>query len=474
MNKNYKYFSVFLFSIFLSLFSILSCSAAPSDGFSLTVSPALFQLSLTPGESLSSSINVINNNSYAVDLYASSMNFEVKGEDGKGNFIPLSGNATTSYSLASWLTVPKEPIHILAEKTGAIPFTLHIPKDAEPGGHYGAILTGNQPNVKTSGNAVKISSSISTLFLVKVTGEMIEKGGIRELSLDKNFYQEPKVKFTLRFENKGNVHLIPRGEIAIYNMWGKERGKILVNQDSDFGNVLPMSIRKFAFEWTGENNFFEVGRYKAVAGVSFGDVTKQTDYREVYFWVIPLAPLAKILTFLIVFIAFLVWSIKRYIRRALSLESERVGMTYDFETSKPASTLSESKDYGVMKEKIASIKSVSLQQPTELKVETLIRPIALGVVDLRSALLKAPETKEKGNHKKVQEELTLSVFVRKYTIFLISLILILVGIYGIKIYFGQVLTNQRDFNVKEEREDGGVIKTSAETQVKEGDIKLEN
>jgi hypothetical protein len=462
MNKNHKNLFFFYFSIFLfSYFSIATASGAESGGFSLTVSPALFQLSLTPGESLSSSINVINNNPYAVDLYASSMNFEVKGEEGRGNFIPLSGNATTSYSLASWLIVPKEPIHILAEKTGVIPFTLHIPKDAEPGGHYGAILTGNQPNVKTDGNVVKISSSISTLFLVKVNGEMIEKGGIREFSLDKDFYQEPKVKFTLRFENKGNVHLIPRGEIAIYNMWGKERGKILVNQDSDFGNVLPMSIRKFAFEWTGESNFFEVGRYKAVAGVSFGDTTKQTDYREVYFWVIPFAPLVKILVFLFAFIAFFVWSIKRYIRRALSLESERMGIMHDFETDQTS------------REKSAPVKFVPTQQPTELKVETLIRPIALGVVDLRSAMSKAPEIKGKDRDKKERElKLTPGTFVKKYKIFLVSFILILAGIYGIRTYFSQVLTRQRAFDVKVEREDGGTVKTSIETQVKEGDIKL--
>jgi hypothetical protein len=453
---------VFLFSILHSLFSVVPASAAGADSFSLTITPPLFQLSVGPGEAWSSAIKVINNNSYDVDVYASVMNFEAQGEGGTGRFIPLSGNATTSYSLASWLSVPTGPIHIPREKTGLIPFTLNVPKDAEPGGHYGAILTGNRSGASGGGNVVSISSAISSIFLVKVNGDTIEKGDIREFSLGTYFFQKPKVKFALRFENKGNVHLLPRGEIAVYNMWGKERGKILVNQESDFGNVLPKSIRNFVFEWSGEENFFEVGRYTAVATLSFGDTAKETAYRELSFWVIPLAPAAKILAFLFAFIAFLTWSVKRYIRRALFLETERMGMTRDFETNQQP-------------KKTAPI-PVPLSQPTimqeKLKAEALMRPIAQGVVDLRSAISTVPETKGKEKYGKDQKELTLSSFVRKYKIFLISFILILAGVYGIRSYFEQVLTNRRDFSVKVEREDGGTVKNSPESRVKESDVKL--
>jgi len=463
------YFSIVLFSIFLFFyFSIASASSAGNDSFSLTISPPLFQLTLSPGEAWSSAIKVLNNNPYDIDVHASAMNFEVQGEGGTGRFTPVTGNATTSYSLASWLTVPKEPIHIPKEKTGMIPFTLNVPENAEPGGHYGAILTGNQPGSAGKGNVVSVSSSISSLFLVKVNGDLIEKGDIREFSLDKYFFQEPKVKFKLRFENKGNVHLLPRGEIAIYNMWGKERGKILVNQESDFGNVLPASIRNFAFEWSGEENFFEVGRYKAVATLSFGDAAKKTVYRELSFWVIPLAPAAKILAFLIAFIAFLVWSIKRYIRRALMIETEHLALLQGIHPEELSRNKQPEKD---------TQKTFALEQPkivkNDLKVETLVRPLALGAVDLRRAMSKTPIQVEKTTHSgKKKEVTTLSMFARKYKVFLICFTIILIGILGVRAYFNQVLTSRRNFEVKVQREDGGTIKTSSESQVKEGDINL--
>ncbi|MFA6494678.1 MAG: hypothetical protein WCT49_06530, partial [Candidatus Paceibacterota bacterium] len=439
-----------------------------ADSFSLTISPPLFQLTVTPGEAWSSNIKVLNNNPYDIDVYASAMNFEAKGEGGASRFIPLSGSATTSYSLASWLSVPKGPIHIPAEKSGMVPFTLHVPKNAEPGGHYGALQIGNQPNADLKGNIVKVSSAITSLFLVRVNGEMVEKGDIREFSLDKQIFQEPKVNFTLRFQNKGNVHLLPRGEIAIYNMWGKERGKILVNQDSDFGNVLPSTIRNFAFEWSGENNFFEVGRYRAVATLQFGDAGKETVYRELSFWVIPFGPASKILGFLVLFIAFFAWSIKRYIRRALALETERMAARQGVHPEE----LSRNDHYQKDTQKTPAVPPSKIAAQ-ELKAETLVRPLALGALDLRNAISKTPTgPSNNGRPGKKREVLTLSKFAYNYRIFLICFILILIGIYGIRAYFDQVLTTQRNFEVKEQREDRATVKTTPESQVKEGDIKL--
>ncbi|MFA5831570.1 MAG: hypothetical protein WC878_07120 [Candidatus Paceibacterota bacterium] len=462
-----KLFVVLLFTFCFLLFAS-SASAASSDAFSLTVTPPLFQLSIGPGESWSSTIKVLNNNPYDVDIYASALNFQVKDESGIGRFVPAETAATTSYSLAGWLNVQKEPIHIPAEKTGIVPFTLHVPENAEPGGHYGAILTGNQPAAREGSNVVNVSAAISTLFLVRVNGEMIEKGDIREFSLDKRWYQEPKVNFSLRFENKGNVHLLPRGEISIRNMWGKERGKILVNQESDFGNVLPKSIRKFSFEWSGEDNFFEIGRYTAVATLSFGGQEKETAYREISFWVVPLAPVFKIFAFLFVFIGLFAWSVRRYVRRALALETERMAVVQGSAPKKFEEVKQPRKEafQPPAPEKMRVM-------PETLKVKTLVRPIALGVVDLRSAIGEKSAVAEKeGRYIGAAEHLTLSRFIRKYRIFFICLILILAGIYGVRAYFRQVLTRQRDYSVKVQREDGGIMQNPVNSQIKKDDIKL--
>ncbi len=311
--------SLFLVSCFLIL---VSSGVFAQEKLTLTVTPPLFQLNIGPGGFWASSLKVVNTNPYDLTLYASVMNFESQGESGKGKFTPIikEDPEVSASSLAHWIEVAGEPIFIPREQSAEIPFSVRIPENAPPGGHYAAILVGTQPLVgKSEGSVVRVSSLVSSLLFVRIKGEIQEQGNIREFSTEKTFYQKPDVVFTLRFENKGNVHLKPQGDIVIYNMYGKERGRIPVNQKTDFGNVLPQSTRKFVFEWQGEENLFEVGMYRAVATLSFGKEARQNVFRTTYFWVVPLKPTLGIMGGFITFILVMIWAIRLYIRRVLVL-----------------------------------------------------------------------------------------------------------------------------------------------------------
>jgi hypothetical protein len=415
-----------------------------------------------------------------MEVYASPMDFEARGEGGAPNFIPMIGNekSATSSSLAGWFEIPKKPFYIEPEQTASIPFSLHVPKDAEPGGHYGAVLIGNQPNTDAvSGNALHVASVISSLFLVRVSGEIIEKGDIREFSTDKSMYQEPKATLSIRFENKGNVHIQPQGEITIYNMWGKERGKIRVNDGANFGNVLPKSIRKFSFEWTGESSFFDIGRYQAIAVLSFGDKVRYNVSSVISFWIVPVVPILKILAFFTVFIWFLIFSVKRYVKRAIAFEEERIAGLYGRqenafdrkEEARHSSPQSTSMGERVEKKPTASSRPISAPRPSAV---VLAGPFVQGVVDLRSAVSAkavSPSGQSKTSPKK---QLTLGQFVSRYKIFFISLVVLCAGMYAVKMYFSDVLTSARDYQVEIKREDGRSAPVSNDSQLRKEDIIL--
>lgn len=137
---------------------------------------------------------------------------------------------------------------------------------------------------------IRISNLVSSLILGNVRGEIIEEARIREFSTEKTVYQEPKAQINLRIENTGNVHIQPQGEIRIFNFWGKERGFIPINHKTEYGNILPQSIRKWNFTWQPEDSFLEAGRYKAVLTLIYGNEAKQTISRTIYFWIIPVMP----------------------------------------------------------------------------------------------------------------------------------------------------------------------------------------
>lgn len=411
----------------------VSPQASAQESISVTVTPPLFQLAIAPGESWSSALKIVNNNSADLMYYARVLDFTANGEDGSSKYSPMVNaprdSAERAFALSSWITLPQTSVLVERGASRELPFTVDIPLNAEPGGHYAAILVGTDPGEGGGeGSALKVSSFVSSLLFVKIRGEEIESGRIREFSTKASLYQSPRADFTLRFENTGNVHVQPQGDITIYNMWGKERGKVLINQESNFGNVLPKSIRRFQFSWEGEKQFFEVGPYRSVVTLAYGDSGKKNLTATTYFWIVPIVPVAIGLSSLLSFILLMGWLIHRYIRRALNLEKARLGLTEDI---KPSET------------------TISV-------IETFMEPIREGVIDLRNmGTAKQPPTIDSIKKVAIYQPITLSEFVIKYKLFFIFIALLIGGCIGLWVYFDRVLAANRSFQITD-------IKTQAE------------
>lgn len=372
----------------LSLWSVPLAYA--QEALSVTVTPPLFQLTIGPGEFWSSSVKIVNSNPFDVTYYAQAVDFSAEGEVGQSKFVPILDDAgereRSTYSLGSWIDISPEPIVVKKGMSREVPFTVRIPEHAEPGGHYAAILVGTQPPTdRADGPVVKVSSYVSSLLLVRVKGEIVEKGRIREFISSKTWYDAADVHLSLRFENMGNAHVRPQGEVTIYNMWGKERGHLPINKEQGFGQVLPKSIRKFDFAWTGDGTAFDIGRYSAVATLAFGQEAKQNVSAVTYFWVVPTVPVATTVGGFLVIVITLTWFIRRYVRRALMLERERLGLS-----ATPVAS-----------------------PPIHNKVALLVEPLREGVVDLR----KVRGGVSSGSSAVVSERMGFLEFVRKYALF---------------------------------------------------------
>lgn len=404
--------------------------AADSDSLSLTITPPLFQITQSPGTDWNSMLRIVNANPYDLVVSASATDFHPDGETGNAVLEETPpADPTDTHRMSGWIKLPDGAITIQRGKTADIPFTIHVPINADPGGHYAAILVGTAPGNKPGGSGTSISSKVTSLIFFRVPGEVIEEGDIRDFFATERMVATPDTSFSLRFENKGNVHLLPQGEIVITNMWGKERGKIVINEQTTFGNVLPHSTRKFAFDWHGESNPFEVGRYSAVATLVYGDEGRKTVYRTTYFWVVPWKPVLGILGGLIAFFWFMSWSVRRYIRKALALESARLGIA-------PTSP------------------SPHISTPTSkvivpvVTLEILRRPLREATVSL-SASRTHPEVASKEG--RPQYSLYIE-WVKRYRSFVLFVCVFIIGLSLIGWYFVEVFQSERAYQVKEVRE----------------------
>ena len=308
---------------------IIPAQAQEDPGIMLTITPPLIKNGVNPGQVWQSAIKLVNNNNFKIDAYVEVADF--KGGSGRGTVRFLekpTGEADISHLLSEWIEIEPGPFVIAPQESRDIQFIIKVPETAAPGGHYAAILAGTKPPAgqTISGSSIKISSLLASLLLLNVAGEIKEEGAIREFSTDKKFYTEPEANFTVRFANQGNIHIQPQGEINIKNWFGKDKGAITINHQTEYGNVLPEEIRSWEYSWQGEDSLLEMGRYRAELILTYGEQAKQTVEQGLYFWVIQPKPLIIMGGSLLFLILLTIFFIRIYIKGAIKRTHDRMGV----------------------------------------------------------------------------------------------------------------------------------------------------
>lgn len=405
----------------------LSGSAKAQDALTLSVSPTLFEMTANPGQDWKSTVRVVNANAYEIKVYVDVINFEAQGETGQVKFLPLLDKETEGQTLAEWIHPEMKEVTIPAEQTMEIPFAISVPPNADPGGHFAALLIGTK-SLDNGGKQTLVETSqvVTSLVFLRVTGDINEKGVIREFRSTQSVVEKPKMSFELRFENSGNVQVLPQGDIRIFNMWGQERGVIPVNRQTMFGNVLPKQIRKYSFNWEGEWSLADMGRYKAVATLAYGLESRQFANSETTFWVIPWKILLLILLLLVGFITTMTWAIKMYIRKMLTM----AGLSSD-----------------------TAIIAQAKKDTRSTRKVSVVAPIEEGILDLRYRFNNSITWKEKLS--------SVVTFVKQYKIFFAIAITVLIFIIAVIMYIKSASVEKRGYEVTVESA-GEDIKISSE------------
>lgn len=278
MKKTFLFIAIT--TLILGAFTSPVLAAIPGEG--LTISPPLVEQEIKPGESKTNIIRISNPTNALVEAYPKVMDFKAKGETGEPSFFETE-ESSGGYALSKWITFTEPKIAMAPEQVKEFSYTITVPTNAEPGGHYGAVFFATQPaESNESGSQVSLATMIGSLVLVKVPGELTEKGVLKEFKTDKKIYFKAPTIFTTKIANLGNVHFKPRGDIGIKGWFGAPEEMITVNEQN--GNVLPESTRKFENKW--QFSPWAFGRFSAKLNVIYGD-SDQTLNKTVSFWIIP-------------------------------------------------------------------------------------------------------------------------------------------------------------------------------------------
>jgi len=266
--------------LYLSILVIGGLILAPnvSAQFSLGIAPLTFEITANPGDIVENYLKVYNPSP------DTSVQIEMVIEDiaptGEAGHVIVEPAETETYSLARWIETEPKEFSLAPREEKFVKFTINIPENAEPGGHYGTVIAGAKLVAGPRATGAAILPRVGSLVLLTVPGVMREELIVKEF-IAPNYSEFGPIPFTIRFENTGTVHIKPTGYITVTNWLGQKVADI----EFPSHNVLPRAVRKF--ETSLPQKWLFAGKYIATLTGNYGLSNIPLTPTVITFWVFP-------------------------------------------------------------------------------------------------------------------------------------------------------------------------------------------
>lgn len=148
------YFSSMKFLNRVILSIVLFLSIAHIGYANLSISPLKHEFTIEAGAKKDATILLTNRTEDSITLYTSKEDFIAGDDTGTPTFIKPTDQVNDTYSLANWINLENENITLAKGESREVRFTVTVPKNSEPGGHYGAIFF--SPGVPKEGQVATV------------------------------------------------------------------------------------------------------------------------------------------------------------------------------------------------------------------------------------------------------------------------------------------------------------------------------
>jgi hypothetical protein len=203
-----------------------SWAIAPGDGTQAAGQRPNLSYELPPGGSVDDFVTLFNFSNvpltfavYATDAF--------NNDDGSFN---LLAGAEEPTDVGSWVTLPIDAVTVPAGKQASFPISIHVPVDARPGDHVGAVLASSTAFGTGPENAViTLDRRTGTRLYVRVAGELHPELGVENLETSYAAAANPvggsaEVSYTIA--NRGNVRLAGTHQVSVAGPFGLLRASL--------------------------------------------------------------------------------------------------------------------------------------------------------------------------------------------------------------------------------------------------------
>lgn len=211
------------------------------SGESMTISPASNKLVVDAGKVVDGKITIVNDGSEGYDFVVYARPYSIiDNQYSSPNFTQV----TPTSDVYKWLSFPQTKYRIESGATVTVPYTMRVPADAAPGGHYGVIFAETQPeSEQPTGSMILRKKRAGSLMYVTVNGEYKLSGQEKPGSIP--FWQSlPPLTTTVSAQNDGNTDFASKTRLVVKDIFGTTKYDV----KKEF-QVLPGTTRTMNLEW---------------------------------------------------------------------------------------------------------------------------------------------------------------------------------------------------------------------------------
>lgn len=273
----------------------------------MTISPPSQRIILIPGEDYEGSILVSSSSSAKNDLAYSvtigSFNY-VKDENGNVDYEDIDTDTINGYNqIMEWIELKKSNGTVARGETEAIPFVIHVPKNAPAGGQYATIIVQDDTESDATGNkGVSIVSKVrfASNLVAEVAGETIDSGEILENGVP-SFVMSNQLTATSLVKNDGNMHTDAEYVLQVWPLFSDE--EIYTNAENPETSIIMPETERYHSKTI--EGLPTVGIFRVRQTVKLFDETSITEKLVI------VCPLWLLFLILFAIIALIIWIVMK-------------------------------------------------------------------------------------------------------------------------------------------------------------------
>ncbi|MCX6761280.1 MAG: hypothetical protein NTY33_00325 [Candidatus Moranbacteria bacterium] len=286
--KKASFYFCLLFFLSLAFLSQRNSARAQDAQPGFLIDPFFQSVDVQKGQtSAQFSVKVKNTTISPAVFRVSVLDFGTLNESGGVAFLGASDNL--KYGLASWVSLPNDTLVLAPGEEQTIRGTIENRESLAPGGHYGAVflkVEDNNENVNDNNKKeiVAFDPSLASLLFVRKIGGEIYGLNLKSFDFAKSFFSLPD-QIKLRFQNTGNVHIIPYGTAEVLDPFGRQIAKSIINNES--GIILPETFRVFSAKFISITPAFIPGHYTLLLNYRYDGKDDFESVRSSFFLIPP-------------------------------------------------------------------------------------------------------------------------------------------------------------------------------------------